>query len=46
MAQLATWFAATALLPASGLGAAARAEISDGVVRVGVLNDISGAFQD
>src|SRR6202051_3603700 len=25
---------------------AARAEISDGVVRVGVLNDISGIFQD
>src|ERR1035437_1385743 len=25
---------------------AAQAEISDGVVRVGVLNDISGIFQD
>ncbi len=25
---------------------AARAEISDNVVRVGVLNDISGIFQD
>ncbi len=25
---------------------AARAEISDGVVRIGVLNDISGIFQD
>jgi branched-chain amino acid transport system substrate-binding protein len=25
---------------------AARAEISDNVVRIGVLNDISGAFQD
>ncbi|WP_424630164.1 ABC transporter substrate-binding protein [Bradyrhizobium sp. SYSU BS000235] len=27
-------------------GTAARAEISDNVVRVGVLNDISGVFQD
>lgn len=27
-------------------GMPARAEISDGVVRVGVLNDISGVFQD
>jgi branched-chain amino acid transport system substrate-binding protein len=25
---------------------AARAEISDNVVRIGVLNDISGIFQD
>jgi branched-chain amino acid transport system substrate-binding protein len=28
------------------LAGAAQAEISDGVVRVGVLNDISGVFQD
>lgn len=28
------------------LGGAARAQVSDGVVRVGVLNDISGVFQD
>ncbi len=31
---------------ASWLGGPARAEISDNVVRVGVLNDISGIFQD
>ncbi|HYZ31550.1 MAG TPA: hypothetical protein VE684_04615 [Crenalkalicoccus sp.] len=29
----------------AGIGQA-HAQISDGVVRVGVLNDISGAFQD
>lgn len=34
---------AAALLLATG---AARAEISDGVVRIGVLNDISGVFRD
>ena len=38
------WFAAAAGLLACVGGA--RAEISDGVVRVGVLNDISGVFQD
>ncbi|CAA9278334.1 MAG: ABC transporter, substrate-binding protein (cluster 4, leucine/isoleucine/valine/benzoate) [uncultured Acetobacteraceae bacterium] len=38
------WLAAAAGLLAC-LGGA-RAEISDGVVRVGVLNDISGVFQD
>ena len=37
-------FAAT--LAASTIATAAHAEISDGVVRVGVLNDISGVFQD
>jgi branched-chain amino acid transport system substrate-binding protein len=38
----------TALLAAAlGVGAsAAQAEISDAVVRIGVLNDISGVFQD
>lgn len=30
----------------AGLGQAAQAQVSDGVVRVGVLNDISGVFQD
>lgn len=42
------WLATSALaalaLATSGLGA--RAEISDGIVRIGVLNDISGVFQD
>jgi branched-chain amino acid transport system substrate-binding protein len=38
--------AAALLLAATAGAAAARAEISDGVVRVGVLNDISGVFQD
>ena len=38
------WLAAAAGLLACVGGA--RAEISDGVVRVGVLNDISGVFQD
>ena len=39
-----TLAAATAL--ALVLAAPARAEISDGVIRVGVLNDTSGVFQD
>jgi branched-chain amino acid transport system substrate-binding protein len=38
------WLAAAAGLLACVGGA--RAEVSDGVVRVGVLNDISGVFQD
>ncbi len=36
----------TLALAASLVGGAASAEISDNVVRVGVLNDISGIFQD
>src|SRR3982751_6996551 len=36
----------TLALAASLMGSAASAEISDNVVRVGVLNDISGIFQD
>ncbi|MDT4738509.1 ABC transporter substrate-binding protein [Bradyrhizobium sp. WYCCWR 12699] len=36
----------TLALAASLIGNAASAEISDNVVRVGVLNDISGIFQD
>lgn len=36
----------TLALAASLMGGAASAEISDNVVRVGVLNDISGIFQD
>src|ERR1700742_509007 len=36
----------TLVLAASLVGGAASAEISDNVVRVGVLNDISGIFQD
>src|SRR6201746_2678519 len=41
-------YLALALSGAASLGCAgwARAEISDNVVRVGVLNDISGIFQD
>jgi len=35
-----------ALVLSCAMGSAARAEISDNVVRVGVLNDISGIFQD
>ena len=38
-----TW---TLALAASLAAHAASAEISDNVVRVGVLNDISGIFQD
>ena len=37
---------AAACLTTCASGSAAQAEISDGVVRVGVLNDISGIFQD
>ena len=37
------WLALAALLACLG---PAHAEISDGVVRIGVLNDISGVFQD
>lgn len=37
--------AAAAAMVLAGTGAA-RADISDGIVRVGVLNDISGVFQD
>lgn len=37
---------AAACLTACASFSAAQAEISDGVVRVGVLNDISGIFQD
>ena len=41
------WFAAAvAGLLACLVGGGARAQISDEVVRVGVLNDISGVFQD
>src|SRR5262245_66273905 len=36
----------TLALAASLVAGAASAEISDNVVRVGVLNDISGIFQD
>jgi branched-chain amino acid transport system substrate-binding protein len=43
MSQLAGWIAAACLICGS---VAARAEISDGVVRIGVLNDMSGVFQD
>lgn len=42
-------FKATCLAALAGLSLAAapaRAEISDGVIRVGVLNDTSGVFQD
>src|ERR1700676_674870 len=41
-------YLALALSSAASLAclSAARAEISDNVVRVGVLNDISGIFQD
>ena len=43
----ANFLAATALAATLLTGIApARADISDGVVRVGVLNDISGVFQD
>ena len=35
-----------ALVLSCAVSGAARAEISDNVVRVGVLNDISGIFQD
>jgi branched-chain amino acid transport system substrate-binding protein len=35
-----------ALAAIGGAWSAAQAEISDNVVRVGVLNDISGIFQD
>lgn len=41
--RLSPWAAAAALSLAAS---AAQAEISDGIVRVGVLNDISGVFQD
>src|SRR3712207_8200942 len=37
------WFA---LLAALVVGAPARAQISDGVVRIGVLNDMAGLFAD
>src|SRR5438105_12017259 len=36
----------TLALAASLIGGAANAEISDNVVKIGVLNDISGIFQD
>ena len=45
MKRITTTLAASCLTLAAATGAA-RAEISDGVVRVGVLNDISGVFQD
>ena len=45
MKRITTTLAASWLSLAAATGAA-RAEISDGVVRVGVLNDISGVFQD
>ena len=37
---------ALALVASFGVAAASAGEISDNVVRVGVLNDISGIFQD
>jgi branched-chain amino acid transport system substrate-binding protein len=43
MTQRAGWIAAAFLIFGS---AVAQAEISDGVVRVGVLNDMNGVFQD
>jgi branched-chain amino acid transport system substrate-binding protein len=39
------WRAALAAMMIAG-PAAVRAEVSDGIVRVGVLNDITGVFQD
>ncbi len=43
---MAKWALAVLAAASLGAGGVARAEISDGVVRVGVLNDTSGVFQD
>ena len=46
MKRINTCLAAASSLTLVALAGAAHAEISDDIVRVGVLNDISGVFQD